>query len=164
MLIFLLTDGSHAIKMRFSRRSMSRTCPICGYLLQDDIERDLASYAGSKSAAYTEAIVTHIQTVHPDFWNWQQSKRRLGFGLGIVTGALTGIGLFYLLAIVLQVPGGYWVGVIVIFSFVGFLVAYVLITCVGADHFRAQWREQGRTATLSLTRPVEPKMCETRSS
>ena len=108
--------------MRFSRRSTSRTCPICGYSLQEDIEKDLASDAGSKSAAYTEAIVTHIQTVHPDFWNWQQSKRRLGFGLGIVTGALTGIGLFYLLAIVLQVPGGNWGGVIATFSSVGFLV------------------------------------------
>ena len=147
--------------MRFSRRSTSRTCPICGYSLQEDIEKDLASDAGSKSAAYTEAIVTHIQTVHPDFWNWQQSKRRLGFGLGIVTGALTGIGLFYLLAIVLQVPGGNWGGVIPTVSFVGFFVPYALITRRGAEHFRAQWREQGKTATPTFTRPVEPTVFET---
>src|SRR2546427_10638237 len=93
--------------MRFSRGSTSRTCPICGYSLQEDIEKDLASYAGSKSAAYAEAIVTHIQTVHPDFWKWEQSKRRLGFGLGIIAGGLTGIGLFDLLANVVPVQGGF---------------------------------------------------------
>src|SRR3989442_13045377 len=113
--------------MRFSRGSTSRTCPICGYSLQEDIEKDLASYAGPKSGAYTEAIGTHIQTVHPDFWNWQQSKRRLGFGLGTVTGALTGTGMFYLLAILLQVPGGNWSVVITTFSFVGFLVPSALV-------------------------------------
>ena len=147
--------------MRFSRRSTSRTCPICGYSLQEDIEKDLASDAGSKSAAYTEAIVTHIQTVHPDFWKWEQSKRRLGFGLGIVTGALTGIGLFYLLAIVLQVPGGNWGRLIGAVSFGAFLVPYALITRRGAEHFRAQWREQGKTATPTFTRPVEPTVFET---
>lgn len=147
--------------MRLTRKPTSRTCPICGYSLEGDIEKDLASDAGSRSAAYSEAIVTHIQTVHPDFWSWEQSKRRLGFGLGIITGSLTGVGLFFLLAFILNVQGGNWGRLVATLSLGGFLIPYALITRRGEAHFRTQWHEQGKTATPTPTTLVEQTGIET---
>lgn len=154
---------SHPMTMRFSRGLSSRTCPICGYSLQEEVEKDLAGDSGSRSMAYAQAIVTHIQTVHPDFWSWEQSKRRIGLGLGVVTGALTGIGLFYLLALVLQVPGN-WGGFVAILSVGAFFIPYAVIARRGAKHFKSQWLEQGKTATPTFTRPIGLTGFETESA
>ena len=98
---------------------------------------------GFTRAANAAALEAHLKSVHPDFWSWEQSKKRLGFGLGFVGAALTGAVLFYLFGFILhigQYAGGWYASVI----FVAFFVPYGLITRRGASHFKAQWQLEGK--------------------
>ncbi len=97
----------------------TRTCPICGYQLEQDVEYEKS--VGFTRAAYPAALEAHFTSVHPDFWSWEQSKRRLGIGLGIVTAVLTGLGLFYVFGIVLHIGQYAETGYLILI-----LVAFVL--------------------------------------
>ncbi len=119
----------------------TRACPICGYTLEQDVEAEIEEGAGR--AAYPAALQDHFRRVHPDFWSWEQSKKRLGFGLGAISATLTGAGLFYLLVIVLHVGSTAGRGLASL-VFVSFLLPYALITRRGAEHFKAQWQLEGK--------------------
>ncbi len=115
------------------------------------MESDLAGDAGYVPAAYAGALVTHLQTVHPDFLAWEQSKRRLGLGLGAVTAAVTGVVLFYIFALVLHLPSTSSRALAAV-TLLAFLLPYGLITRRGAEHFKAQWQLQGKGPTATPVR------------
>ncbi len=96
-----------------------------------------------KPEAYSEASLTHFQTVHPDFWQWKQSKRPVGIGLGLVTASVTGILLFYVVVVVLHVSGQFLAGLIT----AAFFIPFVLISRRGAGHFKTQWQMEGKLPT-----------------
>jgi len=98
---------------------------------------------GFRRAAYPAALQTHFTTVHPDFWSWEQSKRRLGIGLGIVTATLAGLALFYLFGFVLHIGEniGRGIGIMIL---VAFILPIALINRRGAEHFKAQWQQAGK--------------------
>src|SRR5881409_3982496 len=87
-------------------------------------------------AAYGEAYLTHFQTVHPDFWRWDQSKRRIGIGLGLVTATATGVLTFYVLAFVLHIDGSGWGEAVAGICTVAFVIPFALISRRGAEHFK----------------------------
>ena len=124
----------------------SPTCPICGVSLQQDTDKDMADGA-PKPAAYSEAYLTHFQTVHPDFWRWDQSKRRIGIGLGLVTATATGVLTFYVLAFVLHIDGSGWGEAVAGICTVAFVIPFALISRRGAEHFKTQWQLEGRLPT-----------------
>jgi len=119
----------------------TRTCPICGYQLEQDVEYEKS--IGFTRAAYSAALEAHFTSVHSDFWSWEQSKKRLGFGLGVVTASLAGLALFYLFGFVLHIGQfiGTGYGILIL---VAFILPYALITRRGADHFKAQWQLEGK--------------------
>ena len=100
-----------------------------------------------KPAAYSEAYLTHFQTVHPDFWRWDQSKRRIGIGLGLVTAAATGVLAFYVLAFVLHIDGSSWGQEVAGICTVAFIIPFALISRRGAAHFKTQWQLEGKLPT-----------------
>lgn len=142
----------------------TRTCPICGYSLEEEVEYEKS--VGFTRAAYPAALQAHFTTVHPDFWSWEQSKRRLGVGLGIVAATLTGLALFYLgfvLSIGQYIGTGY--GILIL---VDFILPIALINRRGAKHFKAQWQEQGKGPkptpfSQNLTQPNLPTVSSDQS-
>ena len=119
----------------------TRTCPICGYSLEEEVEYEKS--VGFTRAAYPATLEAHFTSVHPDFWSWEQSKRRLGIGLGIVTAVLTGLGLFYVFGIVLHI-GQYAETGYLILILVAFVLPIALIHRRGTEHFKAQWQLEGK--------------------
>ncbi len=100
-----------------------------------------------KPAAYSEAYLTHFQTVHPDFWRWDQSKRQIGIGLGLVTATATGVLTFYVLAFVLHIDGSAWGEAVAGICTIAFIIPFALISRRGAEHFKTQWQLEGKLPT-----------------
>ena len=121
------------------------TCPICGYILKEDFEKDMADGA-AKQAASSEALLTHFQRVHPDFWQWEQSKRRLGVGLGIITATVVGVSLFAVFLVFHINGSGFGRGVAGLCT-IAFFVPFALISRRGAEEYKARWLAAGKLPT-----------------